>query len=521
MKRIAMLVMFAALVCAVNSSTAEEGGVRIQIQPAGNPGVQVLTPNAAGGSIGFGGFSGKSASSWYIESIEKTVALTPEQREAMTKIMEKRDKDSQEFQTKNADKMKSAMQAMTDAYKGKDKEAIEKATKAYQEASAGSAQIYKKAQSDLDNVLTAEQKTKRQEAMVAQTIKSLTDPAVLTPEQTAKIKELIAKNTAAGERAERNWYQSVQNVLTPEQNAAIAKHRALSYAKAVYGRVNMTPDQMKKVESAYDELAKTPGIKPEEVTKQLYERVNGLLTAEQKEAMKKNAWSGLQPGASPNTPAQTSKQPAGATQTIKVGEGGETLSFTINGENVKVNTGGTAGGTGQIIRLGEGQMNMARGPWLGLATEPVSEVLGAQLSLAKGEGLVISQVIGSSPANRAGLQKNDVLVRLDDQIIVDQTQLRKLVAMKKAGDTVKLVYIRKAERKEATTTLVDHQIESSEHSPNPWTHMTPGHAVWMQEGNHEMKERQEQLKKTQEKPRTLQLAPGAPLNVKPQGAKNE
>ncbi len=51
--------------------------------------------------------------------------------------------------------------------------------------------------------------------------------------------------------------------------------------------------------------------------------------------------------------------------------------------------------------------------------------------------------------------------------------------------------------------------------------MTSGHAVWMQEGNHEMKERQEQLKKTQEKPRTPQLLPGAPLNVKPQGAKNE
>ena len=112
---------------------------------------------------------------------------------------------------------------------------------------------------------------------------------------------------------------------------------------------------------------------------------------------------------------------------------------------------------------------MEKGPWPGIAMEPVSEPLRAQLSLAKGEGLLVSHVVQSSPANKAGLAQHDILLRLDDQILVEPSQLRKLIGMKKAGDRVKLVYMRKAERKETTATLSEHEIESSEHVPLNWS----------------------------------------------------
>lgn len=265
----------------------------------------------------------------------------------MAKIMEARDKAAQELQTKNGDKLKAAMQAMTDAYKGKDKDAIAKAQKDYQEVSAETTNLYKQAQTDLDNVLTPEQKTKRQEQMMAQTIKSLTEPAVLTGEQVAQMKSLIAKQNTGGareggERGENKWHQSMQDVLTAEQKATIARHRALSCAKAVFGRVNLTAEQLQKIEAAYDELAKTPNLSGEALMKKLSEKINGLLTEEQKEAMKKGGWMGLPAGAFGAAPGQPVSRPAGSPQITKLGEGKETLSFIINGEGVKATQGGAA-----------------------------------------------------------------------------------------------------------------------------------------------------------------------------------
>src|SRR4051812_46436422 len=47
-------------------------------------------------------------------------------------------------------------------------------------------------------------------------------------------------------------------------------------------------------------------------------------------------------------------------------------------------------------------------PWLGVSTEEASEVVGAQLGLQPGDGLVVRFVEPDSPAAKAGLQQNDV-----------------------------------------------------------------------------------------------------------------
>ena len=120
--------------------------------------------------------------------------------------------------------------------------------------------------------------------LTAQIIKSLTDGATLTPEQTAKIKEAIAKS-GGGEGRERGSYQAVQDVLTPEQKTAITKKRAVSYTNMIYGSVGLTDDQKKQIDAAADDLAKA-GTKPEEFQKKLNDAANGLLTPEQKEKIK-------------------------------------------------------------------------------------------------------------------------------------------------------------------------------------------------------------------------------------------
>ncbi len=91
--------------------------------------------------------------------------------------------------------------------------------------------------------------------------------------------------------------------------------------------------------------------------------------------------------------------------------------------------------------------------WLGVSIEEGSEALAAQLDLPAGAGLVVTFVAPDSPAAKAGLEKNDVLVELDDQLLVVPAQLRKLVQVHKEGDKLKLVYYRAGKKETTTATL--------------------------------------------------------------------
>ena len=160
------------------------------------------------------------------------------------------------------------------------------------------------------------------------------------------------------------------------------------------------------------------------------------------------------------------------TRTFKLGDGNNTFTFGDDGAGGAVQVAGGAGSApGKPMVLNP---KHEKGPWIGIAMEPVQDVVRAQLSLAPGEGIVIGHVAPESPAAKAGLQPNDILLRFEDQIIVEPSQLRKLIAMKKPGDTVKLTYLRKGERKEANVTLIEHEIEPGEHGPMQWLQMAPG-----------------------------------------------
>ncbi len=92
-------------------------------------------------------------------------------------------------------------------------------------------------------------------------------------------------------------------------------------------------------------------------------------------------------------------------------------------------------------------------PWLGVSVEEASEVVTAQLDLDSGAGLVVTYVATNSPAAKVELQKNDVLVEFDSQLLVHPAQLRKLVQARKEGDRVKLVFYRAGKKQSVTATL--------------------------------------------------------------------
>lgn len=81
--------------------------------------------------------------------------------------------------------------------------------------------------------------------------------------------------------------------------------------------------------------------------------------------------------------------------------------------------------------------------WLGVATDEAPEEVRAHLPfLAPGTGVLVRSVVPDSPASNAGLQRHDILAKLDDQLLVNGSQLRALVSGRKEHDTVKLTLIR-------------------------------------------------------------------------------
>lgn len=100
-------------------------------------------------------------------------------------------------------------------------------------------------------------------------------------------------------------------------------------------------------------------------------------------------------------------------------------------------------------------------PWLGVGVEETTEALTAQLDLKPGEGLIVDFVSSNSPAALSGLQKNDVLVDLDGQMLVDATQLRKLVQMHAIGDEVTVSYFHAGKKHSVTATLTTNTVDEA------------------------------------------------------------
>jgi serine protease Do len=65
------------------------------------------------------------------------------------------------------------------------------------------------------------------------------------------------------------------------------------------------------------------------------------------------------------------------------------------------------------------------GPEFGVKVEPVDETLRDQLSLKEGEGVMVAEVKPGSTAEKAGLRKHDIVLKLDAAAVGDSWQFRK------------------------------------------------------------------------------------------------
>ena len=91
--------------------------------------------------------------------------------------------------------------------------------------------------------------------------------------------------------------------------------------------------------------------------------------------------------------------------------------------------------------------------WLGVSIGPVTEDIARTLNMKAPRGAIVSEVTAGSPAQKAGLKPEDVIVRADDREIEDNSNLTRYIASRAPGTTVKLTVLRDRAEKQISVTL--------------------------------------------------------------------
>jgi len=149
---------------------------------------------------------------------------------------------------------------------------------------------------------------------------------------------------------------------------------------------------------------------------------------------------------------------------INPGNSGGPLLWAATHQVIGVNTLGVTQATGinfavssntvkqiadEIIANGK----VVRG-YIGIQYSPLTPRQAAQLGLPTGTiGIIVSQVVAGSPAEQAGIQPNDIITKVNDQVVDADHPLSSLLIKNRPGDKVKLTLIRAGKEMTVDVTL--------------------------------------------------------------------
>ena len=149
---------------------------------------------------------------------------------------------------------------------------------------------------------------------------------------------------------------------------------------------------------------------------------------------------------------------------INPGNSGGPLLWAATHQVIGVNTLGVSQATGinfavssntvkqiadEIIANGK----VVRG-YIGIQYSPITPRQAAQLGLPTGTiGIIVTQVVPGSPAEQTGIQVNDIITKVSDQVIDADHPLSSLLVKNRPGDKVKLTLIRSGKEMTVDVTL--------------------------------------------------------------------
>ena len=98
---------------------------------------------------------------------------------------------------------------------------------------------------------------------------------------------------------------------------------------------------------------------------------------------------------------------------------------------------------------------------LGVQIDQVSKEVAESLGLAKAQGALVRGVEQGSPAEKAGLEPGDIILKFDGKTIDKSTDLPRMVGNTKPGSRVGLTVFRRGASKELSITVAEVQPEKT------------------------------------------------------------
>ncbi|HSZ54380.1 MAG TPA: PDZ domain-containing protein [Tepidisphaeraceae bacterium] len=134
-------------------------------------------------------------------------------------------------------------------------------------------------------------------------------------------------------------------------------------------------------------------------------------------------------------------------QNVTPGQPGEVRMFAPQGQPVQ-----------EMMPPNGGDVRLwSKGPAsalsLGVYVSPVTPVMASQLRLRRGAGLVVEGVVPGSPAEHAGIQRYDVIERINNRSVASNAQVEQMLRGNNPGGHVPLLIIREGNRQNIDVTV--------------------------------------------------------------------
>lgn len=94
-------------------------------------------------------------------------------------------------------------------------------------------------------------------------------------------------------------------------------------------------------------------------------------------------------------------------------------------------------------------------PWLGVILYTVDQFAISRYELAVEAGVLVTQLVSGSPADKAGLEQGDVIVNIDGVDIISAEQMIRLIHSSQVGQTIVITYWRGETQNTTSTALAE------------------------------------------------------------------
>src|SRR5256884_3379977 len=100
------------------------------------------------------------------------------------------------------------------------------------------------------------------------------------------------------------------------------------------------------------------------------------------------------------------------------------------------------------------------GAFLGVGTEDITKENMARYGMREVRGVGVTEVVKDSPAEKAGLRKDDVIVRFDGESVTSVRKLTRLINESSPDQNVRITVSRGGAEQELSATLAKHRMDN-------------------------------------------------------------